>query len=77
MSCVKHFRGEWHGDVDREVIREALKDTHEIFIDRKLTTHGDVFAIRKDTAEELKRVEQKNGYKIIKRVGLPDKVQYD
>lgn len=77
LSCVKHFRGEWHGDVDREVIREALKDTHEIFIDRKLTTHGDVFAIRKDTAEELKRVEQKNGYKIIKRVGLPDKVQYD
>lgn len=77
LSCVKHFRGEWHGDVDREVIREALKDTHEIFIDRKLTTHGDVFATRKDVAEALKRIEQHDGYKIIKRVGLPDKIQYD
>lgn len=77
MSVVKHFRGEWHGDVDREVIREALKDTHEIFIDRKLKTHGDVFATRKDVAENLRRVEEKNGFKIIKRVGLPDKAIYE
>ena len=77
MSLVKHFRGEWHGDVDREVMKEALQDTHEIFIDRRYTSHGDFFATRKDVAENLKRVEEKNGFKIIKRVGLPDKVQYE
>ena len=77
LHLVKHFRGEWHGDIDREIIREALKDTHEIFIDRKLTSHGDVFATRIDIAESLKRIEQKNGYKIIHRVGLPAKALYE
>lgn len=77
MNLVKHFRGEWHGDVDREIIREALKDTHDIFINRKLKTHGDVFATRRDVSEALKRIENRNGFKIIHRVGLPDKAQYD
>lgn len=77
LNLVKHFRGEWHGDIDREIIREALKDTHDIYINRKLTTHGDVFATRKDVSEATKKVEDHGAFKIIKRVGLPDKVQYD
>jgi len=72
MDKIKHIRGEWHGDVDREIIREALKDTHEIFFDRKLTTHGGIFAVRKDIP--VKTIEY-NGYKVIKRIGLPDIVQ--
>ena len=58
-------------------MREALKDTHDIFIDRRLKTHGDFFATRKDVSEALKRVEEKNGFKIIHRVGLPDKAFYE
>lgn len=71
LHLVKHIRGEWHGDVDREIIREALKDTHDIFINQKLKTHGDVFAVRK--GEET--VFQKNGYEFTKRIGLPDKIR--
>lgn len=74
LHLVKHFRGEWHGDIDREVMREALKDTHEIHIDRRFKTHGDFFATRKDVVDSLKQVEVKDGFQIIKRVGLPDKI---
>jgi FkbM family methyltransferase len=77
LNLVKHFRGEWHGDVDREVMREALKDTHDIYIDRRFSSHGDFFATRKDVVVALQKVEDRNGYKIIKRVGLPDIVQHD
>jgi len=72
LNLVKHFRGEWHGDKDREIMKEALKDTHDIFIDRKHWTHGDFFATRKDISEALKKVIEKDGYRIIQRVGLPD-----
>lgn len=74
MHLVKHFRGEWHGDRDREIIREALKDTHEIFIDRRLSSHGDIFATRKDICETLGQVTDFGTYKMIKRPGLPDKI---
>lgn len=47
MFLVKHFRGEWHGDKEIPLIRDALKDTHDYFFDRKRPTHGDVFATRK------------------------------
>jgi len=47
MFLVKHFRGEWHGDKEIPIIRDALKDTHEYYFDRKRTTHGDVFATLK------------------------------
>jgi len=75
LNLVKHFRGEWHGDKDREIMKEALKDTHDIFIDRRYSTHGEFFATRKDIAEALKKVIEKDGYRIIKRVGLPDILQ--
>lgn len=75
MHLIRHFRGEWHGDVDREIIREALKDTHDIYMTRKFTTHGDVFAISKEST--LKRTEKHDGYEIIRRPGMPDKVHYD
>lgn len=75
MHLVKHFRGEWHGDVDREIIRDALKDTHDIFINQHLKTHGDVFATRKDISEAQKQIIDFGTYKLIKRPGLPDKIQ--
>lgn len=72
MSLVKHFRGEWHGQADCEVMKRALKDTHEVFIDRRRTTHGDVFAVRKDyTPLE----EEINGNIFLHRPGLPDKLK--
>lgn len=44
MHLVKHFRGEWHGDLDIPLIEDALKDTHNVFFDRTFSTHGDIFA---------------------------------
>lgn len=76
MFLVKHFRGEWHGDVDREIIRDALKETHDLYINQKLRSHGDVFATLKDVSEKLQQVRDFGTYKIIRRPGLPDKIQY-
>lgn len=47
MHLVKHFRGEWHGEAEIPIIRDALKDTHEYYFDRKRSTHGDIFATLK------------------------------
>jgi len=55
-----------------KLLKDALNDTHEIFIDRRLTTHGDIFAVRKDY---VPIVIEKEGFNIIKRPGLPDKMQ--
>lgn len=70
LHLVKHIRGEWHGDIDREIIREALKDTHDVYLCQRLSTHGDMFAILKGN----ETVIDKGDYKIIKRIGLPDKI---
>lgn len=48
MKLVKHFRGEWHGSDDIPLIEDALKDTHNVQFDRGRSTHGDIFATRKD-----------------------------
>lgn len=48
MHLVKHFRGEWHGDKEIPLIRDALKDTHDYYFDRQRWTHGDAFAKRKN-----------------------------
>ncbi len=77
MHLVKHIRGEWHGDAEIPVIREALQETHNVFFDRKQPTHGDVFATRKDFALAGEVREKKDGYTIIHRAGLPDKIIYD
>jgi len=72
MSLVKHFRGEWHGDLEIPIIKDALKDTHNVFVSRVNTTHGDVFAVRKDYVgvEEVM-----NGNTFVKTPGLPDKMK--
>lgn len=44
MSKVRHFRGEWHGDDDIPRIQDALEATHNVWFDRKFTTHGDIIA---------------------------------
>lgn len=77
MHLVKHFRGEWHGDTEIPLIRDALKDTHDVFFDRKRSTHGDVFATIKGFTPQEDTTPNTNGYKIIKRVGLPDRIIYD
>lgn len=47
MLLVKHIRGEWHGDKEIPLIKDAVKETHDYYFDRKRWTHGDVFATRK------------------------------
>ena len=47
MHLVKHFRGEWHGEAEIPIMRDALKDTHDYYFQRVRTTHGDAFATRK------------------------------
>lgn len=47
MHLVKHIRGEWHGDKEIPLIRDAIKDTHDYYFDRQRSTHGDLFATRK------------------------------
>lgn len=78
MLLVKHFRGEWHGNKEITIIKDALKDTHDIFIDRRQSTHGDVFAIKKGFTSMVdeKVTHEEKGYKIIKRVGLPDIIKW-
>jgi len=71
LHLVKHIRGEWHGDIDREMIKNALRDTHDFYINQSLTTHGDVFAILK--GNEV--IFEKNGYEFTKRLGLPSKIK--
>jgi FkbM family methyltransferase len=70
LHLVKHIRGEWHGDIDREIIKEALRDTHDMYINQKLKTHGDIFAILKGSG----KIIEEGKYKILKRIGLPDKI---
>ena len=72
MSLVKHFRGEWHGDLEIPIIKDALKDTHNVFVSRVNTTHGDVFAVRKDYVGVEEVI---NGNTFIKTPGLPDKMK--
>ncbi len=48
MHLVKYFRGEWHGDKEIPLIEDALKETHNVRFDRTFSTHGDIFAERKD-----------------------------
>lgn len=71
MSLVKHFRGEWHGDKEIPLIKAALQDTHDVYFDRRLSTHGDVFATRKDIPET---VEETDTYRIVHKIGLPDRI---
>lgn len=71
MSLVKHIRGEWHGDKEIPLIKDALQDTHDIYFDHRLKTHGDAFAVRKDFPIVEKDAD---GYKVIKKLGLPDRI---
>jgi FkbM family methyltransferase len=72
MHLVKHFRGEWHGDKEIPLIKDALQDTHDIFFDRKQPTHGDAFAVNKNFP--VKEVIKGN-WKFIYKLGLPHKIQ--
>lgn len=82
MFLVKHFRGEWHGDKEIPIIKDALKDTHDIFVSRQHPTHGDFFAtIKGFTPKEDDSIKKPDGeingkpYRIIKRTGLPDQIE--
>jgi len=74
MNLVKHIRGEWHGDKEIPLIKNAIKDTHDFYFNRSMPTHGDVFAIRKDF---VSHETQHDGFKIISKVGLPEKIVYE
>lgn len=49
LKNVKYIRGEWHGDVEKSLIREILQDTHNVLLESEQETHGGIFAeLRKD-----------------------------
>lgn len=49
LKNVKYIRGEWHGDVERSLIREILQDTHDVLLEGAQETHGGIFAeLKKD-----------------------------
>jgi len=49
LKNVKYIRGEWHGDVEKSLIREILSDTHDILLEGGQETHGGIFAeLKKD-----------------------------
>lgn len=71
MHLVRHFKGEWHGDKEIPLIKDALQDTHDIFISKQYDTHGDVFAVKKGFPETT---IIKDGFKILTRPGMPSKI---
>jgi len=49
LKNVKYIRGEWHGDKEKELIREILQDTHDIMMESIADTQGGIFAeLKKD-----------------------------
>ncbi len=49
LKNVKYIRGEWHGDVEKSLIREILQDTHDVLLESQQDTHGGIFAeLKKD-----------------------------
>ena len=62
----------------KALIKDALEATHDIYVSRTHTTHGDVFAIRKDAIVIPEETQKQNGkeFKIIKRPCLPDKILF-
>lgn len=48
IGLVKYFRGEWHGDQEIPLIKDALQETHDVTFDLRQHSHGDVVGTRKD-----------------------------
>lgn len=74
MNLVKHFRGEWHGDTEIPLIRDALEATHNVVFDMRFSTHGDVFATRKDIKDQTDLMFQEDDRKY--RILANGKKQY-
>jgi FkbM family methyltransferase len=52
LKNVKYIRGEWHGDVEKSLIREILQDTHDVLLEGQQETHGGIFAqIKEDLGQ--------------------------
>ena len=56
LKNVKYIRGEWHGDVEKSLIREILADTHDILLESQQDTHGGIFAERRAHLDAPKMV---------------------
>lgn len=54
LKNVKYIRGEWHGDVEKSLIREILADTHDVLLESPQETHGDIFAQLKTDLDKPK-----------------------
>jgi len=58
LNKVKYIRGEWHGDVERDLIREILADTHDVYTESELPTNGGIFAELKKDLNEPKKIKE-------------------
>jgi FkbM family methyltransferase len=58
LRKVKHIRGEWHGDVEKSLIREILSDTHDVLLESDFDTHGGIFAELKPDLDKPKPLKE-------------------
>jgi len=58
LKDVKYIRGEWHGDIEKSAIREILSETHDVFLECDLETHGGIFADRKKDLDQPKELKE-------------------
>jgi len=69
LKGVKYIRGEWHGDKEKDFIRAALQDTHEVTFECIHDTNGGFFATRKASFEKPIIVDINNIDKILPQKG--------
>lgn len=58
LNNVKYIRGEWHGDVEKSLIRELLQDTHDVLLEGFQETHGGIFAELKRDLDQPKVLKE-------------------
>jgi FkbM family methyltransferase len=58
LRKVKHIRGEWHGDVEKDLIRDVLQETHDLYFESELKTNGGFFAELKTDLDEPKKIKE-------------------
>ncbi|MDD4988440.1 MAG: FkbM family methyltransferase [Candidatus Izemoplasmatales bacterium] len=58
LKKVKYIRGEWHGDVEKSLIREILSDTHDVLLESDFETHGGIFADLKPDLDKPKPLKE-------------------
>ena len=58
LKTVKYIRGEWHGDKEKELIKEILQDTHDVMMESIAETQGGIFAELKKDLDQPKVLKE-------------------